>query len=491
MKIPTRVPLERWNYLFAPKSVAVIGASTTPGAWGNNAVRALLQNGGRKIYPVNSKAPEVAGVKAYKSVTKIPGEVELAVIVVPEKIVPDAMRECADKGVKAVTIISSGFGEMGGEGIRREKEVADIARRGNIIFIGPNSMGHANTRVKLNTFGQFGEMPQGDVAVLAQSGSMCLKIVRSLQDAGVYLSKYVSTGNEAGLTMEDYLEYLSNDEDTKVIAAYVEGLRDGRRFYELVKKITLRKPIVVLKAGGTETSARAVKSHTGALAGADEIYSAAFKQSGVIRVEDDEELVDTVYALTNCPLPHGKHAGILSIGGGPAALAAEACEKEGLEIGQLEPATVTKLDGLLSNRWPHRNPVDMAGPAASEISVVSKLLFALFDDKNIDFILLIVPIIFDKDMLVSWVGLKPEDVAAYQQAQQKNILAIREKLEEKQKPVVMMWIWRGYADPNTTSLFRKGRFIVCGNPRRAARIMKHLIWYRQYIGPAGGRHEKR
>jgi acetate---CoA ligase (ADP-forming) subunit alpha len=483
-KIPHVSP-ESWQYLFNPKTVAVIGASNTPGSWGNNAVSVLLLNKERHVYPVNTKSPEVAGAKAYKSVTDIPEPVDLAVIVVPEKFVPGVMQECVAKGVKTAIIITSGFGEMGEEGKKLEKEVADIARQGGIHFVGPNSMGHANTWSELSTFGQFGDMPKGHVAVLAQSGSTCMKITRSLQDAGIPLSKYVSTGNEASLTMEDYLEYLADDDDTKVIAAYVEGLRDGRRFYELAKKITPSKPIVVLKAGGTKTSAKAVMSHTGALAGADNIYSAAFKQSGVIRVEDDDELVDVVYALMNSPLPHGSRVGILSIGGGPGALAAEACEKEGLTIGTLEPETVTKLDTLLSTRWPRRNPVDMAGPAASEMSVVSKLLFAMLEDKNLDFIYLIVPIIFDKERLTKWVGIKPEAVKAYQDEQERNILAIREKLEQQQKPVVMMWQWRGYSDPATISLFRKGRFIVCGNARRASRILKHLVWYKQYITAVG------
>jgi acetate---CoA ligase (ADP-forming) subunit alpha len=479
-----RVSPESWQHLFSPKTVAVIGASNTPGSWGNNAVRVLLLNKERHVYPVNTKSPEVAGVKAYKSVTDIPESVDLAVIVVPEKFVPGVMQECVTKGVKTAIIITSGFGEMGEEGKNLEKEVADIARQGGIHFVGPNSMGHANTWSQLSTFGQFGDMPKGHVAVLAQSGSICMKITRSLVDAGIPLSKYISTGNEASLTMEDYLEYLAGDDETEVIAAYVEGLRDGRRFYELAKKITPHKPIVVLKVGGTETSAKAVMSHTGALAGADNIYSAAFKQSGVIRAEDDDELIDIVYALMNSPLPHGSRAGILSIGGGPGALAAEACEKEGLTVGTLEPETVTKLDGLLSDRWPRRNPVDMTGLAASEMSVVSRLLFTLLEDKNLDFILLLVPIIFDKDMLIKWVGLKPDAVQAYQQEQEKNILSIRDKLEQYQKPVVMMWQWRGYGDPATTALFRKSRFIVCGNARRASRILKHLAWYKQYITAA-------
>jgi acyl-CoA synthetase (NDP forming) len=481
------VTQDSWQRLFSPSTVAVIGASNTPGSWGNNAMRGLLNVKDRRIYPVNPNSPDVVGVKAYRSVVDIPDAIDLAVIVVAEKLVPEVMRQCAAKGVKSAIIITSGFGEMGEEGRKLEREVADIARQGDIHFIGPNSMGHADTRSQLSTFGQFGEMPRGQVAVLAQSGSTCLKIVRSLADSGIALSKYVSTGNEADLLMEDYLEYLADDEDTKIIALYIEGLRDGRRFFNLAKKITPHKPIVVVKVGGTEESARAVMSHTGALAGADAVYSAAFKQSGVIRVEDDDELCDVVYALLNSPLPRGNRVGILSIGGGPGALAAEACEKEGLAIGKLEPATITRLDGLLSSRWPRRNPVDMAGPSATEISVVSSLLWVMIEDKNLDFIFLLAPLIMDKSLLAGRLGLNPEAVKAYREKEEKNIALIREKVVEYEKPVVMMWQWRGFSDPEVTSLFRKGRFIVCYNARRAARVLRYLVWYRRYLDVAAGK----
>jgi acyl-CoA synthetase (NDP forming) len=361
-------------------------------------------------------------------------------------------------------------------------ELEEIARRGGLRFVGPNSMGHADTRTQLSTFGQSGEMPRGPVAILAQSGNMCLKIVRNLSESGVAFSKYISTGNEADLRLEDYLEYLAGDDDTKIIAAYIEGLRDGRRFFRLAKKVTARKPVVVVKAGGTKESARAVMSHTGALAGADAVYTAAFRQSGVIRVEDDDELCDVVYALLNSPLPRGNRVGILSIGGGPGAMTAEACEKEGLAIGKLEPSTITKLDKYLPSRWPRRNPVDMAGPSAAEFSVIADLLWALLEDKNLDFIFLLAPIVMDRALLASRMGLGPEAIKAYREKEEKNMMLIREKVAKYQKPVVMMWQWRGFSsDPEITSLFRKAKIVACANARRAARVMRHLVWYRQYL----------
>jgi acyl-CoA synthetase (NDP forming) len=470
------------RYLFNPRSVAVIGASNTPGSWGLNAMKGLLAAGDRRIYPVNPNASEILGVKAFRSVTDVPGPVDLAVIVVAERLVPTVLRECVSKAIKGAVIITSGFGETGEPGRKMEAELIRIARRGGLRFIGPNSMGHADTRSQLSSFGQEGKMPRGPVAVLSQSGSICLKIVRNLAASGIACSKCISTGNEADLRMEDYLEYLAGDDDTRVIAAYIEGLRDGRRFMKLAREITVRKPIVVVKVGGTPESARAVTSHTGALAGSDAIYTAAFRQSGVIRADDDDELCDVVYALINCPLPRGNRVGILSLGGGPAALTAESCEKEGLAIGRLAPATVKKLDRFLPARWPRRNPIDMAGPAAAEFSIVAKLLWPVMEDSNIDIVFLLAPIVIDRTMLVGRMGVRAEEVTARQEKDRQNLKLVREKMEQYGKPVVLMWQWRGISDDaEMTSLFRRERMLVSSNARQAARMMSRLAWYRRYL----------
>jgi len=477
-----------WRYLFSPASVAVIGASNTPGSWGNNAVKGALAAGNKLVYPVNPNSPEILGQKAYRSVTEIPGDVDLAVIVVTEKLVPDVMRQCALKGVKAAMIITSGFAETGEAGRKLEAEVAEIARQGGIRFIGPNSMGHADTGSKMSTFGQTGEMKKGPVAVLSQSGSTCMKIVRSLGELGVNCSKYVSTGNEASIILEDYIEFLAKDDDTKYIVAYVEGLRDGRRFFNLAKEITKEKPIVLVKVGGTEESARAVMSHTGALAGSDAVHTAAFRQSGVIRVEDDDELCDVVYALANSPLPRNNRIGILSIGGGQGALTAEICEKEGLAVGKLEPGTVEKLDKILPPRWPRRNPVDMAGPTAADLAQISNLLLPLLEDKNLDIILLLVPIVMDNTILTGRMGLKTEQIEAYREKELQNLKIIREKIDRFEKPVAGIWQGRGVnSDPASSAKLRDAKILAFSNTRRTARVISLLYRYRQYLDAVNGK----
>lgn len=382
-----------WQHLFSPRSVAVIGASNTRGSWGYSITHGLLALGGRRIYPVNPKAPEVMGVKTFPNVLNIPDPVDFAVIVVAPQLVPGVLRECVSKAIDTAIIITAGFAELGEQGKKLEDELIQIASEGGIHFIGPNSMGHADTLTKLSTFGQIGNMAAGPVALISQSGSMTLSTVFSATDAGMAFSKYISSGNEASLHLEDYLEYLVADSETKIIAAYIEGLREGRRFFRLAKEATLRKPIVVIKTGGTEESARAVMSHTAALAGAEPVYAAAFKQSGVIRVDDDEELCEVLFALLNAPLPRSNRIGILSIGGGPGALAAEACEREGLVIGQIEPETIAKMDACLPSRWSRRNPCDMAGISTAEYPAIAASLWALLDDNNIDIVFLQAPVL--------------------------------------------------------------------------------------------------
>jgi acyl-CoA synthetase (NDP forming) len=474
--------MDFWRNIFSPASVAIIGASNTPGSWGNSATKGVLSAGNKRVYPVNPGSPEILGIKAYRSITEIQDEIDLAVIVVPEKLVLEVMHQCVGKHVKAAIIITSGFSEMGEAGRNLEAQVTEIARQGGIRFVGPNSMGYADTDSQMSTFGQPGLMSRGPVAVLSQSGSTCMKIVRSLGELGLGCSKIVSTGNEASIILEDYIEFLAQDENTKIIVTYIEGLRDGRRFFRLAKEITKKKPIVVVKVGGTEESARAVMSHTGALAGSDAVHSAAFHQSGVIRTEDDDELSDVVYALANSPLPRNNRIGILTIGGGQGALTAEIFEREGLAVGKLEPETVEKLDKLLPPRWPRRNPVDMSGPTVADLSQISSLLWPLIEDKNLDIILLLVPVILDKSVLTGGMGLKPEQIQAYREKEEHNIMLIKENIEKYEKPVALISQGRGVnSDPSALSLLRKGKILAFSNTRRTARVISLLSRYRQYL----------
>jgi acyl-CoA synthetase (NDP forming) len=477
-----------WEKLFSPTSIAVIGASNTPGSWGFTITRELLAAGSRRIYPVNPKSAEILQTKSYASILDVPDSVDLAVIVVSPQLTPEILRDCASKGVKMALIVTSGFAETGEPGRKLEADLIKIASQNGIHFVGPNSMGHAVTAKRLSTFGQGLPSNSGSVAVLSQSGSMTLTVVRQAASSGIGFSKYISTGNEADLHLEDYLDYLAKDGDTRIIAAYIEGLREGRRFFNLAREITTSKPIVTVKVGGTGESAKAVMSHTGALAGSDAVYSAAFRQSGVIRVENDEELCDVLFALVNCPLPKSNRIGILSIGGGPGAMTAEACEKEGLTIVQLGSHTINRLDSSLPSRWSHRNPVDMAGINAAEYPIVATSLWALMEDDNIDVIFLLAPIVAAEFQLTDRLGLHAGEVKEYREKEKANLRLMRQKIEESGKPVILLGQARGIMnDPHIASVFADERIPVYSNARRAARVVRHLSWYRAYLDSVKGK----
>jgi len=444
----------------------------------------LLTSTKRKIYPVNLTAPEVLGIRAYDSVVNIPGSIDLAVIVVPARQVPAVIGECIGKRVKAVVIISGGFAEAGKQGSKLEADVVKIARQGGIHFIGPNSMGHANTSSQLSILAWTEEIAPGPVALISQSGNYGHRIIQTGMSSGIGFSKFISTGNEADLRLEDYLEYLAQDEDTKVITAYIEGLREGRRFFQLAREITVSKPIVVVKAGGTKRSAGAVRSHTATLAGSDAVYTAAFRQAGVIRTDDDDELCDVVAALLNQPLPRGNRVGILTIGGGLGVVAAEAGEKEGLEIAQLAPSTMEKLDACLPPRWSHSNPVDMAGISMTENPVVFPCLWALMEDESVDAILLQAPVGLDAKRLST--RFSAEEIRAFREADESNLSLLSQRVKEHKKPVFMVKPAVDFAtDPEVVSLFRREGIPVYPSPRRAARVLNHLAWYRRYLDAVG------
>jgi acetate---CoA ligase (ADP-forming) len=344
-----------WHALFKADSIAVVGARDVIGSWGFDALRAALgaknTQPDRQVYAVNPGLKSVLGLSCFATILDIPGPVDLATIVVPAGAVPSVLRQCVQKGVRAAVIISAGFAEVDEEGRRLQAEIVNIARQGNLHFVGPNCIGHADIHSQVASAGAAGRIGPGPLGLLTQSGTLGATIMQIAAGSGVGLSKLVSTGNEADLHLEDYLEYLAGDEDTRVIAAYIEGLREGRRFLQLAREITLKKPIIAIKTGSTGESGRAAKSHTGALAGSDAVYSAAFKQAGVIRAEDEEELCDVAVAYLNQPLPAGKRVGILTMGGGFGVVTAETCEKEGLRIGALEAQTVEKYNAILPPRW--------------------------------------------------------------------------------------------------------------------------------------------
>jgi acetyltransferase len=326
-------------------------------------------------------------------------------------------------------------------------------------------------------------IPAGPMALLSQSGTLGASIMQIAASRGIGLSKFVSTGNEADLRLEDFLEYLAQDKDTRVIAAYIEGLREGRRFYELAKEITREKPIVAMKSGTTAASAKAAKSHTGTLAGADAIYAAAFRQSGVIRAEDEEELCDIALALLNLPLPRGNRVAILTMGGGFGVVTAEDCEKEGLEIASLESQTLKKMSAILPSRWTPGNPVDLVGvrPGGKD-NIGAMCLQLLLEDNNVDSIIsLLPPMVFPPGPMAA--SFTQEQIRAIQEENDKNEEILYRQLKQHNKPLVYIRRMNAYYahEPGKPDTPPKVKIPEYAHPRRAAWVLRYLASYRKYL----------
>ncbi len=480
--------IQHLDYLFSPRSAAVIGASNIPGKWGCDILNLLLTKGERKVYPITRNKAEVLGVKAYSSIGEVPDAVDFAAITVSAEAVPAAMEDCVRKGVKTALIISGGFAEIGGNGAKLEKEVVDIARRGGIRFIGPNCAGHVNTFSELFTAPYLPPMQKGPVAFVSQSGNLGLMLLAMAHEAGLGLSKYISSGNEADLHFEDYLEYLGQDDETRLIMGYVEGFKEGRRFLELAAEISKKKPIVIMKVGGTDCGASACRSHTAAMSGSEEICDAAFRQAGVTKVEEVNDLIDVSLVLVGQPLPKGKRVAVLTVGGGLGVIAADALRRCGLDVPPLSPVTIDKLNSVLSGRWSHGNPVDTSG------DISYPCLLPLMEDENIDAVLVTGPIWtpFGFAGLMStppWERDYSADPDQIRQGIAEEYLVNLEEtmglMREYQKPVVFsVWVSDEVKSGDVYKKMVQDHLIPYPTPDKAAKALAQLVRYSEYLSIA-------
>jgi acetyltransferase len=357
------------EYFFTPASVAVIGASTDPEKLGYAVLENLVKGGYAEkgdIYPINPHADEILGYKVYKSVTEVPGKIDLAVIVIPYPYVPDVLKECGQKGIPAVVVISAGFREAGMEGLERELELIDIAEEYGIRLIGPNCLGVIDTFTPLNASFSAGTPPKGPMAFMSQSGALGTAILDWAQAGRLGLSKFVSLGNKADVDEIDLLEAWVDDPDTNVILMYSEGMPNGEEFMEVAREVTRKIPLVAVKSGVTESGSRAVSSHTGTLAGSEQAYQAAFRQAGVLRAEDMASLFDMALALGYQPLLQGDRIAIITNAGGPGILATDALEHKGMSLSRLEVETMQELEQYLPDAASAANPVDVLGDARED-----------------------------------------------------------------------------------------------------------------------------
>lgn len=364
--------------ILSPRSVAVIGASRKPGAIGQLIFQCIMQNGfSGVVYPVNPNAEAIMSVKAYPSVLDIPGDVDLAIIVVRAQLVANVADECGRKGVRSVIVISDGFSERGTEGAAREKELRYVTLGHGMRLVGPNCLGVINTdpAVKLNASFSLVYPPRGNVAFLSQSGAMGLAILDYANHLNMGISSFVSVGNRADISSNDLLQYWEHDPATRVILLYLESFGNPQKFGRIARRVSANKPIVAIKSGSTPAGSRAASSHTGALATPEVASEALFRQAGIIRVNTIEELFDVATLLSNQPIPKGKRVVIVTNGGGPGILAADACEHYGLMLPELPPETINELKSVIKRDIALNNPLDMtAGATGEEFKGVLKVL---------------------------------------------------------------------------------------------------------------------
>ncbi len=376
--------------LLAPRSVAVIGESREPGKIGYAVMQNLLRQGFRGVvYPVNPTASSIAGVPAYASVLDIPEPVDLAVVVRPAAEVLGVVGECARKKVHAIVILSSGFAEMGEDGLALQRSIVTKARANGMRVVGPNCLGVANTdpAVRLNaTFAPTAPV-EGNVAFLSQSGGLGIELLSQAAARGIGISEFVSVGNKGDVSGNDLLQYWEDDPRTRVILLYLESFGNPRKFARIARRVSRRKPIVAVKSGRTAAGSRAASSHTAALASSDVAVDALFRQAGVLRVDTLEELLDTAQLLATQPVPRGSRVVIVGNVGGPGILAADACEGAGLDVVELSSATETEVRALVTPGVTVRNPIDLGAAATPEM--FARGLDAVLRDDAVDAVIVI------------------------------------------------------------------------------------------------------
>lgn len=375
--------------LLSPRSIAVIGASTQPGKVGHDIVNNLVNEEFMgKVYPVNPKADKILGVQAYASVKDIPGEVDLAIVVIPAPAVPQALTECGEKGVKNAVVISAGFKEVHSEaGAELERQVADTAKKYGISLVGPNCLGILRPSRKMNASFAKGLPPVGNVTLISQSGATAVGIMDMAPSLGLGFASIFSIGNKTTMNESDYVALCADDPETHVIGLYLESIEDGRRFLETARSVTRHKRVVLLKSGVSERGKKAASSHTGALAGSDAAIDALCTQSGIHRARSMEEFLDLLCTFSHQPPLLSDRIAVVTNAGGPGILATDACERHGLELPSLSPRIAEKLKPALPDTASLGNPIDLIGDAKTDRYEAG--MTACRDDDRIDGVVVI------------------------------------------------------------------------------------------------------
>ncbi len=445
---------------FAPKSVAVVGATETPGTVGRTIVWNLISSSfGGTIYPVNPKRPSVLGIKAYPSLSAIPEVVDLIVVVTPAVSAPAIIEEAVALGIKSAIIISAGFKETGPEGVELERQILEHARRGGMRIIGPNCLGVMSPTSGLNATFATTIARRGSVGFISQSGALCTAILDWSLSENVGFSSFVSVGSMLDVDWSDLIYYLGDDPHTKSIVIYMETIGNARAFLSAAREVAMTKPIIVIKPGRTEGAAKAAASHTGSLTGSDEVLEVAFRRSGVLRVNGIAELFYMAEVLGKQPHPQGSRLTILTNAGGPGVLATDSLIINGGELAKLSPETMEAFDKLLPAAWSHNNPVDILGDASPER--YGKALEIAAKDPNSDGILVILT-----PQAMTDPTKTAEELAPYSQS--------------LGKPVIAAWMGGDEVAPGE-GILNKASIPTFPYPDTAARVFDYMARYSENL----------
>ncbi|MFH0986267.1 MAG: acetate--CoA ligase family protein [Candidatus Omnitrophota bacterium] len=453
--------------LFEPKAIAVVGASRRPEAVGYAIMKNLVEGGYKgKVFPVNPKATDVLGVKCVPNAGDLPENVDLAIFIIPGAAVPAELEACALKGAKAAIVISAGFREIGGEGVKLEKAIKSIADKYGIAMLGPNCLGLINNDPSLCLNASFsGNIPKnGNIAFISQSGALATALLDYARGENIGLSKLISLGNKVDVTELEILQYLKDDPNTDVIMMYLEDIGKGQEFIELAREITgdiaKPKPILVIKSGRTAQGAKAASSHTGSLMGADEVYDAVFAQSGVMRMESAQEMFNLAIVFANQPLMKGNRVAIVTNAGGPGIMATDACVKFGLQMAEMSPATVAKLKEKLPPTSNFSNPVDVIGDAQHDR--YEHALRSVIAEPNVDGVMVL---------------LTPQAMTEAE-ATAKVIVDVD---KESHKTIVACFM--GHADVEAgVKVLKENMIPQCSFPEDSARTLAAMNKYQQWLG---------
>lgn len=482
---------ESFEPIFYPRSLAVIGASADMTKFGNIILSAVLEIGFEgRVYPVNTEGGDINGLKAYRSLQEVPGEVDFAVMTIPAPAVKNSLEECLRKGVKGVEILTSGFRETGTtEGRRLEEEVVQVARRG-IRILGPNCFGIYCPESGLTILpGQNFSRETGPVGFLSQSGGLCADLGQIAKGLGIRFSKMVSYGNGCDVAACDLLEYFFADPKTRIIAGYLEGVEDGPRFLEILKNNKGKKPVILWKAGLTETGSRAVMSHTGSLSGAAEVWKSVLQQAGVVQVGSAEELIDTIYAFLYLPPNAGPKVALMGGGGAIGVAASDSLDRLGLSVPVLSPPILEKLKAsfpAVGNSL--KNPVDLGNPMIPP-SMLRKVMEAAGEDGGIDTLIVIQILFYILYQVRHRLGMDDKPLSQF--SFQPDLLKACKEIQEKyRKPIILVLPdivtdgkmidleieWRRERDN-----YQAAGFPVFKSLDRAARALSHFVRYHQRL----------